>query len=158
MTQGNANYVRLLDGGTAADFLRSRDVDALGSDPVGAFTRSVRTCAAAFAEPGALQRQLDYPLGTAAGEQLLAVRTTDTVVHTWDLARATNTDEILDSTLVSWITENLAEIYSDLAETPTAPTTTHRFFAAPDAVPGDGVSAQDRLLYQMGRTPHHQVH
>jgi uncharacterized protein (TIGR03086 family) len=158
MTRGNANYVRLLDGGTAADFLRLRNTDALGSDPVGAFTRSAQACAAAFSGAGALEQHLDYPLGRATGKQLLAVRTTDTVVHTWDLARATSVGEALDSTLVSWISENLDDIYSGLAETPTAPDTTHRFFAAPARLPVDGVSAQDRLLYRMGRTPHSEVH
>jgi uncharacterized protein (TIGR03086 family) len=155
MTRGNLNYMHLLDGGTAAEFLRLRDVDALGSDPVDAFTGSVTACAAAFAEPGALRRRLDYPLGRASGAQLLAVRTTDTVIHTWDLARATGTDETLDSSLVSWITENLAEIYSGLSETPTDRNTTNRFFAVPtETRPSGKASAQDLLLRRMGRTPY----
>lgn len=84
------------------------------------------------------------------------MRTTDTAVHTWDLARATNNDETLDATLVSWITENLAEIYSGLAETPTDPNTTHRFFAPVGETPA-GLSAQNLLLYRMGRAPHPAV-
>jgi uncharacterized protein (TIGR03086 family) len=158
VTRGNVNYIRLLDGGTAADFLGLRDVDALGPDPVDAFASSVTACAAAFAEPGALQRQLDYPLGPASGGQLLAVRTTDTVVHTWDLAHATSTDETLDGSLVSWITDNLAEIYFGLSETPADPNTTHRFFAEAGVIPGDGASSQDRLLHCMGRTPNRRAH
>jgi uncharacterized protein (TIGR03086 family) len=62
MTRGNLNYIALLDGGSAADFIRLRDEDALGGDPVGAYTRSVRECAAAFGRPGALRRTLDYVL------------------------------------------------------------------------------------------------
>ena len=48
---------------------------------------------------------------------------------------------------------NLAAIYAGLPETPTAAQTTHRFFGPP---PGsiDGLSAQDRLLYRMGRDPY----
>ncbi len=88
VTRGNLNYVGLLDSATAADFLRARDADALGTDPVGAYVRSVRRCAEAFASPGALRRVLDYPLGRVTGDQALAVRTVDTAVHTWDLARA----------------------------------------------------------------------
>ena len=153
MTRGNLSYVRLLRGGTAEEFIRLRDADALGSDPVDAFVRSVRECAAAFDEPGALETVLDYPLGRAAAGQLLAVRTTDTVVHTWDLARATGGDEVLDAALVSWVDGNLAAIYAGLAETPTAAQTTHRFFGPPRE-PGDGVSTQDRLLYRMGRDPY----
>jgi uncharacterized protein (TIGR03086 family) len=154
VTRGNANYVGLLNGNTAADFLRLRNADALGADPVHAFTDSVQACAAAFSEPGALEQHLDYPLGRAPGAQLLAVRTADTVIHTWDLARATNTDDALDPTLVSWITENLTSIYAGLAETPTAPDTTHRFFAAAVDATGRAASDQDRLLHRMGRDPH----
>ncbi|WP_345033541.1 maleylpyruvate isomerase N-terminal domain-containing protein [Kutzneria kofuensis] len=39
VVRGNLNYVALLDGGTAAEFLRWREVDALGT------TRSGRTSA-----------------------------------------------------------------------------------------------------------------
>jgi uncharacterized protein (TIGR03086 family) len=153
MTQGNSNYVLLLAGGTAADFLRLRDMDALGADPIGAFTRSVTACAAAFAQPGALQRRLDYPLGRAPGRQLLAVRTTDTLVHTWDLARAVNADETLEGTLVAWVMERFTTIFAGLAEAPTDPNTTHQFFAPPGKAPDGPMSEQDMLLHRMGRTP-----
>lgn len=42
MTRGNLNYRHLAEGGTGAEFLRLRDADALGADPVGAYVRSVR--------------------------------------------------------------------------------------------------------------------
>ncbi|MEU8870889.1 TIGR03086 family metal-binding protein [Streptomyces javensis] len=153
MTRGNLNYVSLLHGGGAAGFLRLRDADALGTDPVGAYARSVRECAQAFGETGALQRILDYPLGPVTGQQALAVRITDTAVHTWDLARAVDVDDTLDESLVAWIDEHLDEIYAGLAETPTAAETTHRFFAAPQGVLAHDTSRQARLLHRMGRTP-----
>lgn len=152
-TRGNLNYVRLLDGGTSAEFLRLRDADALGEDPVGAYIRSVQACADAFTATGAFQRVLDYPLGKVTGRQALAVRTTDTAVHTWDLARAVGADEQLDTGLVAWINDFLEEIYAGLAEAPTAAETTHRFFAAPDGAPAHNASLQDRLLHRMGRRP-----
>jgi len=153
MTRGNLNYLLLVEGGTRAEFLRLREVDALGTDPVRAFTRSVRECAAAFTRPGALHRVLDYPLGLVTGEQALAVRTTDSTIHTWDLARAVGLDEKLDAGLVAWIGDHLEEIYDGLAETPTAVATTHRFFAAPGSGAADDPSPQDRLLRRMGRRP-----
>jgi uncharacterized protein (TIGR03086 family) len=153
MTRGNLNYVGLLNGGSAAQFLRLRDTDALGEDPVGAYTRSVRECAEAFASPGALQRILDYPLGRVTGQQALAVRVTDSTIHTWDLARAIGGDDDLDTGLIAWIAEHPAEIYAGLAETPTAADTTHRFFAAPADPSAAGSSLQDRLLHRMGRSP-----
>jgi uncharacterized protein (TIGR03086 family) len=161
MTRGNLSYVDLLNGGTADQFLRPRDADALGGDAVGgdavggnaldAYTRSVRECVDAFARPGALRQTLDYPLGRVTGEQALAVRLTDTTIHTWDLARAIGVDDALDAGLVAWIDGHLEQIYAGLAETPTAVDTTHRFFAAPGEPPGAGASLQNRLLHRMGR-------
>jgi uncharacterized protein (TIGR03086 family) len=151
MTRGNLNYVGLLRGGTSAEFVRLRDADALGADPAGAYARSVRECAEAFAAPGAFERVLDYPLGKVTGRQALAIRTADTVVHTWDLARALGADERLDPELVAWVDGSIEEIYAGLPETPVAADTTHRFFAAPAGAPGP--SAQDRLLHRMGRDP-----
>ncbi|MGN5376984.1 TIGR03086 family metal-binding protein [Streptomyces lasalocidi] len=151
MTRGNLNYIALLDGGSAADFLRLRGEDALGGDPVGAYTRSVRKCAAAFRSPGALQQVLDYPLGPVTGEQALAIRTTDATIHTWDLARAVNAPEELNPGLVAWIEDHLAEIYAGLAESPVSADTTRRFFAAPATPPLTGETQQARLLRVMGR-------
>jgi len=85
------------------------------------------------------------------GLQALAVRTTDTVIHTWDLARALDVAEKLDRGLVAWIEDNLADIYAGLAESPIAADTHHRFFAAPGAPPPVGESRQSRLLRLMGR-------
>ncbi|WP_328647688.1 TIGR03086 family metal-binding protein [Amycolatopsis sp. NBC_00348] len=88
MTRGNLNYVGLVRGATGAEFLAQRDADALGDDPVTAFTASAEACADAFAGSGALDRVVDYPMGKLTGRRALAVRTADSVVHTWDLARA----------------------------------------------------------------------
>jgi uncharacterized protein (TIGR03086 family) len=153
MTRGNLNYVRLAEGGTRAEFLRLRDIDALGTDPVGAYTRSVRECTEAFSRAGALQRVLDYPLGQVTGRQALAVRTTDSTIHTSDLARAIGVDDALDTGLLTWISNELDEIYAGLAETPTAAETTHLFFAAPENDAAHDASLQDRLLRRMGRKP-----
>ncbi|MGP3975534.1 TIGR03086 family metal-binding protein [Streptomyces sp. 8N114] len=152
VTRGNLNYAALVHGGSGAGFLRLRDVDALGDDPVSAYADSVRECVEAFSGPGALRQVLDYPLGRVSGAQALAVRTTDNTVHTWDLARAVGGDETLDGGLVAWINAHLAEIYAGLPETPTAADTTHRFFAAPDGTASpQEASAQARLLRTMGR-------
>ena len=141
MVRGNLNYVALLDGGTSADFLRLRDADALGNDPLGAYERSVVEFVNAFQGCGALQRSLDYPLGKIGGGQAVAVRTADTVIHTWDLARAVGGDEELNAELVEWVDENLDAIYEGLEGM-------GRFFAQ---VQGTGNTRQERLLRRLGR-------
>jgi uncharacterized protein (TIGR03086 family) len=153
MTRGNLNFVGLLNGATGTEFLRLRGAEALGADPLAAYTRSVQECAEAFARPGALRQVVDYPLGRVPGEQALAIRTTDTTIHTWDLAQAIGAEDTLDPGLVAWIDDRMEDIYASLVETPVAPETTHRFFAAPTAAPASGESRQDRLLRRMGRNP-----
>jgi uncharacterized protein (TIGR03086 family) len=144
MTRGNLNYVGLLRGATREEFLALREEDALGDDPVAAYTASVRACVAAFAEEGALDRVVDYPLGKLTGRRALAVRTTDSTVHTWDLARALGADETLDPGLVAWIDEDYDAIFAGLGP---------GIFAEPPA-PAPGASRQDRLLTRFGRAPH----
>lgn len=153
MTQGNRNCIRLLEGGTRADFLRFREADALGADPLCAYARSVRGCAAAFARPGALARVLDYPLGRVTGLQALAVRTADTLIHAWDLARAVGADDTLSPSLVAWVSDHFGEIYGGLAETPADPRTSHRYFAASPGAPPASASRQYLLIHRMGRRP-----
>jgi uncharacterized protein (TIGR03086 family) len=128
-----------------------RDADALGDDPVAAYTDSVRACADAFAETGSLDRIVDYPLGELTGRRALAVRTADSVVHTWDLARALGADDTLDPGLVAWADAGYDDIFAGLAVTPSAGSR-HRFFAGPP--PGAAAaSRQDRLLTRFGRDP-----
>jgi uncharacterized protein (TIGR03086 family) len=151
VTRGNLNYVRLRRGAAAAEFVRMRDADALGENPVSAFDASARECASAYREPGALDVVVDHPLGAVTGRQALAVRTTDTVIHTWDLARAIGADDALKPTLVSWIDAYLYEIYAGMAEMPVSQQTTNRFFAPPEGDVPAGSSTQDRLLHLFGR-------
>ncbi|MFF2144997.1 TIGR03086 family metal-binding protein [Kitasatospora sp. NPDC058190] len=153
MTRGNLNYLLLLNGGDRSEFLRLREADALGPDPLAAYTASVRRLAEAFGQQGALCRILDHPLGPLAGRQALAVRITDSIVHTWDLATALGLDDTLHPGLVAWISDHLDAIYAGLPETPVAPDTTHRFFAAPEGEPAPAASRQARLLHRMGRSP-----
>lgn len=146
MARGNLSYVALLRGASGEEFLARRDEDALGDDPLAAFTSSVRACAAAFTEEGALDRVVDYPLGELTGRRALAVRTTDSTIHTWDLARALGADETLDPGLVAWIDEHHDRIFAGLAVGP-------RVFAEPPPA-APGASRQDRLLTRFGRAPH----
>lgn len=146
MTRGNLNYVNLAQGGSGADMLRMRGVDALGDDPVAAYADSVRQCAAAFAEPAVLQGILDYPLGKVPGRQALNIRAADSLVHTWDVARAIGADETLDAGLVAWMTDEYDNIYADLTLTP------GRFYAEPQDPPTDA-TRQTRLLHRVGRRP-----
>ncbi len=55
-----------------------------------------------LAEPGALDRETELPGGGhSSARTMLGALTTDVLVHTWDLARATGVDPALDEQLVS---------------------------------------------------------
>jgi uncharacterized protein (TIGR03086 family) len=153
-TRANLNFAALAEGGSKEEFIALRDVDALGDSPVDAFKESATRCATAFAKPGALRAVLDYPLGKVTGDQALALRTTDSVIHTWDLARAIGADEQLDAGLVSWVVGNLDAVGAGLPEMPTSAETTNRFFAPPIVNdPTKERSVQYELLLRTGRQP-----
>ena len=105
---GNLNYVDLLAGASAADFLRMRDTDALGADPIEAYVASARTTADVFAQLGAFAKLLDYALGKIDARQGIAIRT-NSAIHTWDLARALGVDGTLGPRLVAWMDDNHGE-------------------------------------------------
>jgi len=66
-----------------------RSITDGGSDVVSAYRASAEDLLAAFGNPGALERVVTVPAGTVAGAVAVHLRTTEALVHGWDLARAT---------------------------------------------------------------------
>jgi uncharacterized protein (TIGR03086 family) len=56
---------------------------------------------AAVAQPGALERTVHLSFGDASGEEYVMQLTTDLAIHSWDLARATGQDDMLDPDTVA---------------------------------------------------------
>jgi len=92
---GNRVTVVTLQGATRDEIVATREAlaggDVLGDDPVAAFVDSADAQAAAFAQPGALERVCHHGLGDIPGAQVLPFRVGDLTLHAWDLARATST-------------------------------------------------------------------
>lgn len=97
LVAGNQIYARVLSGEplpppeTMAQF---RAMDHLGDDPLGAFRQAGAQLLDAFRQPGVLERVFEVPVGGARGLMMpgffaLHLRIGDTLVHGWDLARAT---------------------------------------------------------------------
>ena len=63
--------------------------DQLGADPAGAYRASAEALLAALRTPGVLDRAHTLPVGTLPGPAVVHLRTVETMVHGWDLARAT---------------------------------------------------------------------
>jgi uncharacterized protein (TIGR03086 family) len=96
------------------------------------------------ADPGLGATEVDGPFGKMALKQLVSgIVVHDLLVHTWDLARATGTDEHLDEELVTHTLASMTPFDEVLRE--------HGFAAR---VPvDDGADAQTELLCFLGRRP-----
>lgn len=86
---GNLLYAGVLSGGGPVTVPPAQTVDRLGSDPLGAWTDSAQALLDAFGAPGALEQTITVPFGTVPGFAALHLRIIESLVHGWDLARAT---------------------------------------------------------------------
>ena len=84
-----------------------------------------------------------HPIGDRTGADLLAMRVLDVTVHAWDLARALNVDDALDSDAVEF-----ALAHTEVIEAGRA----HGSFAIATGPPSVATSPQARLLHLAGRS------
>ena len=116
-----------------------------GDDPATNFRAVRNRYLEATDQPGALQRPVTSRLGEMTLDRFLGQMCVDTLVHTWDVARATGVDERLDPDAVSAVLRDLLARDSDLVRGP------DRYADAVDL--GADVDEQRRLLAYSGRTP-----
>jgi uncharacterized protein (TIGR03086 family) len=136
---GNLLFARALDGRPPAP----APACAPGSHTQLAHLESVTELLGAFSQPGVLDRIVTVPFGSVPGHVALHLRTTETLVHGWDLARATGQPTAFPAGLAD---QELAFSESRLADVPSE----RRPFAPPRPVP-DGAPAIDRLAACLGR-------
>lgn len=133
---GNDLFTAALDERAAPAPERSPD---LASD----YRRSVRGLLDAFGQPGALERVVTVPFGTVPGVVALHLRTTELLVHGWDLARATGQAVPFPDDLAE---AELAFTRPALADIPPE----RRPFGPPEPV-ADDAAAIERLVACLGR-------
>ena len=121
------------------------DVGAIaGPDPVESF-RPVRSAAlVALDTQHALSATVDTSMGTMTIDDYLIPLGRDAVIHAWDIAHATGTDEFLDPILVEATLVRLDRTQMAAGRGTYAPPVTLPF----------GSTAQQRLLAAVGRNPH----
>lgn len=141
--------VALLAGSSADEaFTAARSAPPLGAgdDLMGEFVSAADAQEAAFGKDGALTRTVHHRVGDMPGGQLLEFRTSDYVLHTWDLARAVGADEHLDAELVALIWEGMVPMAPMMGKT-------GQFGAGPSGSLGEDAPLQARLLDLSGRRP-----
>jgi uncharacterized protein (TIGR03086 family) len=119
------------------------DGDLLGADPAKALDSSAAAAKAATSDDAVLTRTAHLSFGDVPGAEYLGQMFADTLIHTWDLARAVGADERLDPELVevcaAWFADHEEAYRSAGAIAPRPP-------VAADA------DAQTRLLAAWGRS------
>ncbi|MBV8528475.1 MAG: TIGR03086 family protein [Candidatus Dormibacteraeota bacterium] len=92
----------LMSGKTIADVGSSLDGDVLGDDPVQTVAAGRASACAAFDAPGAAEKSVQLSFGDTPAMEYAQQMAADTVIHTWDLARAIGAGEALDPDLVDY--------------------------------------------------------
>lgn len=139
---GDYAYVDLLHGSGPDQFRSLMDTLDVGDDPLSQFQRSASEVINAFSEPGALERTVAHPMRNLPGSELLSMRVGEWTIHSWDLARAVDVDDSLDTALVELIYARLEPRAELLAST--------GYFQPPAGLP-DTTPLQNRLLDLVGR-------
>jgi uncharacterized protein (TIGR03086 family) len=143
---GDRMAIAILGGGTREDGLAAFARSADDTDLVTAFAQARRQLAAAFAEPGALDRIVAHPAMPMPGSQLLEFRICEYGLHGWDLAQAIEAD----STIAPEVVAKLWELLEPIA--PMLPST-GMFGSGASGGVGSEASLQDRVLDVSGRRP-----
>jgi uncharacterized protein (TIGR03086 family) len=142
----NLMAARLAGGARKADVLLIFTDDQVGSDPVTAWVASADAQDAGLRRPGVLEQIVHHPAFDMPGAQLLAFRTGDLLLHSWDLARAIGADETLDEACATHVLGNMLPMAEIIPST-------GQFGAGPTGAVADDAPVQQRLLDLTGRRP-----
>jgi uncharacterized protein (TIGR03086 family) len=132
----------LLSGRTIEQVGSSLDGDLLGPDPLCTWEGAVAETARLVDRPGMLEQVVRLSSGPATVARYCDEVAADTLVHTWDLARAVGGDEQLPGDLV--------EAATLIVEPWVSPQGVPGLFAAPVGVDA-GADPQTALLAMLGR-------
>jgi uncharacterized protein (TIGR03086 family) len=134
----------LLEGATIADVGDRFDGDVLGENPHAIARRAADDLRRAAAEPGAQERTVHLSFGDFSGGDYLGQVASDVVIHSWDLARGTDSDDDLGADLVAFADDFL---------TPQIPAWRSAGAFGPEVPTGPDANRQQRLIASTGRDP-----
>jgi uncharacterized protein (TIGR03086 family) len=146
VTAGNDMSVALLAGASRQQAIDALAGDKLGDDAIGAFGRSAEAQEAAFRAEGAFERPIAHPAGDISAFELFGYRVADYVLHAWDLARATNGDEVLHPELIALVYDGMKQMEPYIDQV-------GYFGTGPSGSLDDESDLQHKLLDLSGRRP-----
>ena len=146
LVSGEHMAVALLDGASKEVALRLIGSVRPDGDLRTELRSSFAASRAAFEAPGALDRTVPPPVSDVSGSQLRDFRVADATLHSWDLARATGANEVLDPVLVKAVWTQLEPLSPVIA-------TIGLFGEGPSGTLGPDDDLQRRLLDLVGRRP-----
>jgi len=149
LTAGNRMFALIAggerpEGGEGFQRLRARVAPSAEDDPVAAFLSSARELREAFSDPDFPEGTYPTHAGEQAGEFLIHMRTTEGLIHGWDLARATGQTAAFPEAVAE---QTLATVRVTLAGRPRD----SRGFGPEQPAPANA-PAIDRLAAFLGRS------
>ncbi len=142
LVAGNWWVPELAGGKTIAEVGDRLDGDVVGDDHAASYEASASAAAAAFNQPGAMDRPCAVSYGPVPGSVYCGHRLIDVVIHGWDLAKATGQSTALDPELVEACWRVIEPQLAGLAASGA--------FATGVEVP-PGADLQTRVLASLGR-------
>jgi uncharacterized protein (TIGR03086 family) len=115
-----------------------------GNDPYAKWLEIRHRVTEALDQPGVLQRELTWSVGTTTIDEFLSHMCADAVIHTWDIARGAGVDERLDASLVTYVDGVVRARGDGINRAP------KRYLSELEA--GESADAQTRLLAYSGRS------
>jgi uncharacterized protein (TIGR03086 family) len=116
-----------------------------GDDPTAAYCASADAVSAAFHDPEVMERRMQLPIGEVTGDAAVTIHTVETIVHGWDLAKATGQPSEIEPALCAVAWEATRGIGDELRGA-------GRPFGPPVPMPPTA-SDTDRLVAWLGRQP-----
>lgn len=142
MVVGNHRFVAVAEGAPATSVpLEPEPTD----DWSAAYDASATAVGAAWRDPAAHDRMAELPGMSVPGVVAHGMHVVETLVHGWDLAKATGQPTEIDPVLCTIAWDNVRGVDDDLRGA-------GRPFGSAIDVPGDA-SATDRLVAWLGRQP-----
>ncbi len=120
-------------------------VDLLGDDPAAAYRRSADELKAAWDDPALLDRTFELPIAVLPGRAALTLHLVETIVHGWDVAKATGQQPTFAPDVVRAATQ-FTQSGASGGRPPGAA-------FAPSVAVTDDLPEIDRLAAFLGRTP-----